>query len=136
MGRIRELHGRELHVLYLGDHDPSGIDMTRDVQERLELFSRGEVHVSRLALTIDQVEEYEPPPNPAKLTDSRCSGYISEYGPDCWELDALDPDVLVSLVDVAVEELIDWEQAGEKIRKQAAWREKLLEVARQSMSWE
>ena len=53
-----------------------------------------------------QVEEYEPPPNPAKQTDSRYTGYADEYGDESWELDALDPTVLSGLVRDAIENII------------------------------
>jgi hypothetical protein len=82
-------------VLHLGDHDPSGIDMTRDNTDRLDLFARSGVEVRRLALNWDQVQQYRPPPNPAKETDSRCAGYVAEYGHESWELDALDPKVKI-----------------------------------------
>ena len=89
-------------VLHLGDHDPSGIDMSRDIQDRLYLFmSHHDVDApefKRLALNMDQVREYSPPPNPAKLTDSRCTKYIEEYGDESWELDALEPTMLAALI--------------------------------------
>ena len=85
---------RAVTVLHLGDHDPSGIDMTRDNDDRLSMFAEGGVYLRRIALNMDQVEEYNPPPNPAKTTDTRYESYINEYGEESWELDALDPDVL------------------------------------------
>ncbi len=91
-------------VLHLGDHDPSGIDMTRDIIDRLEMFSGG-VEVKRLALNMDQVEQYGPPPNPAKMTDSRYIGYIGLYGEESWELDALEPQMMSDLIENAVEAL-------------------------------
>lgn len=66
-------------IIHLGDHDPSGIDMTRDIQERLWLFG-ADVEVKRVALTMNQIDTYNPPPNPAKLSDSRCGKYIEQYG--------------------------------------------------------
>lgn len=98
---------KHCHVIYLGDHDPSGIDMTRDVEERLCLFSECVVNVHRIALNMDQVDEYNPPENPAKLTDSRANDYISKFGDSSWELDALEPRVLVELVEDKIRELID-----------------------------
>jgi hypothetical protein len=77
-------------VIHLGDHDPSGIDMTRDIDDRQNIFDGGAV-MNRIALNFDQVEKYNPPPNPAKLSDSRASGYIAKYGAYSWELDALEP---------------------------------------------
>lgn len=84
-------------IIHLGDHDPSGIDMTRDIQERLEMFG-ADVMVKRVALTMEQIDFYTPPPNPAKLTDSRCWGYIQRFGNESWELDALEPKVITDLI--------------------------------------
>jgi len=88
---------RHCVILHLGDHDPSGLDMTRDIQERLTLFG-ADVHVNRIALNIDQVKQYKLPPNPAKITDSRAGKYIAAHGNSSWELDALEPSVLAELI--------------------------------------
>lgn len=101
--------GQHPVILYLGDHDPSGIDMTRDVAARLSLFVGDEVEVRRLALNWDQVEEYNPPPNPAKLTDSRATGYIERFGDESWELDALPPQTINSLIEDELNDLIDFD---------------------------
>ncbi len=85
-------------ILHLGDHDPSGIDMTRDITERLALFVGEDVQINRLALNWDQVRLYNPPPNPAKLTDSRIGPYIARFGDQSWELDALEPAAIVDLI--------------------------------------
>ena len=91
--------GQDVLVLHLGDHDPSGMDMTRDNQTRLDLFTwHAGVDVKRIALNMSQVEEYSPPPNPAKMTDSRAGEYCSVYGYDSWELDALEPKVIKELI--------------------------------------
>lgn len=84
-------------IIHLGDHDPSGIDMTRDIQERLDMFG-ADVYVKRVALTMEQIDFYSPPPNPAKITDSRCDKYIAQYGHESWELDALEPKVITDLI--------------------------------------
>lgn len=92
--------GQTTIILHLGDHDPSGIDMTRDNEDRLQMFARDSdaVRVRRLALTMDQIEELKPPPNPAKTRDSRYQGYRDLYGDNSWELDALEPDYMVELI--------------------------------------
>lgn len=113
---------QEVVVLHFGDHDPSGIDMTRDIRERLELFGTN-LDVRRLALNMPQVEQYDPPPNPAKETDSRFAGYIKSYGDESWELDALEPDVLASLVRREVESLREvkpWKAATKQENEQKA----------------
>lgn len=94
--------GRQPVIIHLGDHDPSGVDMTRDIFERLELFVGYHIgnltEVKRVALNMDQIEMYNPPPNFAKVTDSRATGYIKKYGRVSWELDALPPDVLDAVI--------------------------------------
>lgn len=103
-------------IFHLGDHDPSGKDMTRDITDRLELFMGG-LEVDRLALNWEQIELYEPPPNPAKLTDSRAEGYIQEYGDESWELDALAPTVIDALIQDAIDNVRDedaWEYDSEQ----------------------
>lgn len=90
--------GQEPLILHLGDHDPSGIDMTRDIRERLSLFAGEEVEVRRLALNMDQINELNPPPNPAKVTDSRFATYQRTYGQKSWELDAVSPERLVEII--------------------------------------
>lgn len=105
--------GQKTIILHFGDHDPSGIDMSRDITERLELFTNGGFEVHRLALNMNQIDEYSPPPNPAKTTDSRCEGYIRNYGYQSWELDALEPRVISNLIRDAVFEYRDidlWER--------------------------
>lgn len=99
--------GKDTVVIHLGDHDPSGIDMTRDNEERLRMFSGGYVEVRRIALNIDQVRQYNPPPNPAKLTDSRAGDYIAKHGRSSWELDALEPRVLQKLVQDTIDDYKD-----------------------------
>lgn len=109
----------EVHVLYCGDHDPSGIDMTRDVEERFMKYmnngsgiDRDEVPltVHRLALNWNQVQEWNPPPNPAKETDSRYAKYRNEFGDESWELDAVEPNTLRTLVEDEILNLIDTDQ--------------------------
>ena len=100
--------GKNPILLHLGDHDPSGIDMTRDNDDRLWMFSGfDQVEVRRLALNFDQVEEYDPPPNPAKITDSRAYDYISRFGRSSWELDALEPSIIEQLIEDELESLIN-----------------------------
>ena len=84
-------------AIHLSDHDPSGVDMTRDLREKFELFGL-RFPIERVALTMDQIRRYEPPPNYAKASDSRSEGYVKQYGTECWELDALDPSVIQSVL--------------------------------------
>lgn len=93
-------------ILYFGDHDPSGMDMIRDVKERLAEFGI-DVNVRPIALTMEQIKKFNPPPNPAKISDPRAKWYIEKYGEVSWELDALPPRELIRLAENAVEDVID-----------------------------
>jgi hypothetical protein len=118
--------GYETIVVHLGDHDPSGIDMTRDNEERLCMFSGGFVEVKRIALNYDQVLQYNPPPNPAKMSDSRAADYVAQHGYSSWELDALEPRVLQRLIQDIIDDHKD----------QDAWeeREELLAIHRKQLN--
>lgn len=121
-----EADGKEIHILYFGDHDPSGMDMDRDIEERLMTLSwHTPFTFQRLALTWEQIEEYNPPPNPAKLTDSRSDGYIDQYGWESWELDALEPQVLAGLVRDAVLELRDEDQYDSVLEVEELMKERI-----------
>jgi len=94
-------------VIHLGDHDPSGLDMTRDNQDRINLFGWDETEVRRIALNRDQIDDFNPPPNPVKMTDSKAPAYIAEHGYSSWELDALEPRVMRDLLQEVIDEYKD-----------------------------
>jgi hypothetical protein len=147
---------KRVHVIYLGDHDPSGIDMSRDILTRLNLFAdvldedamkRAEerdedidavleadfedaIKVHRIALNMDQIRQFRPPENPAKITDSRAGGYIAKFGRSSWELDAIEPRRLARLVRTAVTELRDEEIAEKAEARQQKMRDELGKLAK------
>jgi hypothetical protein len=159
--------GKKVHIIHLGDHDPSGVDMSRDVRERISNFMMHHVltdwckanprkqsadplkceseaeyiqrirlgvpeevmELHRIALTMDQIREYNPPPNPAKLTDSRSTSYVNEYGDESWELDALEPRVLTELIQDTVATLRDDELWAEAMEAEETAREQLTKCA-------
>ncbi len=149
---------KKCHVIYLGDHDPSGIDMTRDIVDRLNMFAgvisdedatriknRGEdlntllesgdyngVMVHRVALNMDQIKTLRPPKNPAKMSDSRADDYVRKFGTSSWELDAIEPRQLAKLVRDEVYSLRDadlWEAA---VERETAMRNELIALAKKS----
>ena len=136
-------------ILHLGDHDPEGIDMSRDIEARFRTFLDGDGYqqgwsdmtagefnadsnqpdmlafeIRRIALNMDQVRQYNPPPNPAKETSSRYTGYVDQFGTTTsWELDALDPPTIDALIRAEVESERDadlWEAAehNERVGKE------------------
>ncbi len=116
-------YGGKTIIIHLGDHDPSGVDMSRDIQDRLSLFMGEDgmvAEVKRIALNLNQVRKYKPPPNPAKMEDSRANAYIDEFGKSAWELDALDPKVIAKLIQKEIDKYKDkdlWDEAVEREEK-------------------
>lgn len=103
--------GKDVVILHFADHDSSGIDMTRDLQERFNKYAPGiNIEVKRIALTIDQVREFKLAPNPTKMADPRSAGYVKMFGNKCWELDAIKPDVLQDIVENSINEYVDVEK--------------------------
>lgn len=126
----RAAEGKEVHILHLGDHDPSGIHMTVDNSERLTMFSGSSVKLHRLALNMDQVKKFKPPPNPAKETDSRFNGYAKKFGKKCWELDALEPKVIREITEKSIKKLIDHDVWKETDEREEAEKEEMYAIAR------
>jgi hypothetical protein len=114
-------YSQKILLIHLGDHDPSGIDMTRDIKDRLKMFGADydRVKVQRIALNMNQIEELNPPENPAKDTDCRFANYAAQYGESSWELDALPPDYIAGIIEDAilgVREEDKWAEAMEEER--------------------
>lgn len=154
--RMKEQYdnNKKLVILYLGDHDPSGLDMIRDIKERITEFiwynekldyedsfvgydivykqreEEGIFQVIPVALTTEQVEEYNPPPNPAKITDPRARNYIEANGESSWELDALKPEILIKLTENAISDFIDIDKYKAVIRQEEKDKKNLLAFAK------
>jgi hypothetical protein len=111
--------GQRPVVIYMGDHDPSGLDMVEDHRRRLAMFAGVPVHVHHLALTMEQIHRHSPPPNYAKKADARYEKYRAQWGEHSWELDALPPDVLQRLVRETVQ----------RYRDEALWSAMTAELA-------
>ncbi|KKN88659.1 hypothetical protein LCGC14_0245500 [marine sediment metagenome] len=162
--------GIPVRIIYMGDHDPSGIDMIRDIEDRLltmmsgarvmrdfervlnkyitteeyeedmellledkrflirigrnqgnydatKAYMRRYLTVESIALTLGQIEQYDLPPDPAKIKDPRAKGYMNKYGGVSWELDALPPDILTAILDEAITDVVDLDLI-EEIKKQ------------------
>ncbi len=153
--------GKPIRILYFGDHDPSGLDMIRDIKERLIfMFANGErlthwkffntaaqwfidthskytnangdsldieeakegwkvevlteyleykklFEVIPVGLTMKQIQLYNPPHNPAKITDPRAKEYIKKFGDISWEVDSLEPKTMIDIVQNAILEHLD-----------------------------
>ncbi|MEM0506720.1 MAG: hypothetical protein QXW58_05645 [Thermosphaera sp.] len=102
---------KPLIILMLTDYDPSGEDMVRDVSDRVKYYARfSEIYledeklpvIKKIALTKEQVEKYNLLPNPLKVTDPRARKFRRERGEAAYELDALDPPELLSIIEKSI----------------------------------
>ena len=141
-------------LLYLGDHDPSGLDMVRDVRERImeflmawrygidnddpdyprwrtEEWLEDNFFVEHIALTKEQIAKYNPPPNPAKIKDPRAKDYIAEHGKISWELDSLEPEVLMELTENAILEWLDVDKYNAWIKQEKEESKALVEFGKE-----
>jgi len=142
--------GKKCIVLYFGDFDASGLDMIRDIRERItEFLLKGEkqdgeiligeedyadesnideyFQVKPLALNMAQIKKYNPPPNPAKITDPRAKWFIKEYGNKSWELDALKPEVLIDLAEQGISDYLHYEKYENWVKLEKEQKQKLKE---------
>ncbi len=108
--------GRDVTVLYFGDFDPSGEDMVRSLRERLAFFGCYP-QIVKCALTADDVQRYNLPPNPTKRTDTRHKAFVERFGDLSVELDALPVEVLQERIRQEVEKRLDLD-ALEAVRAQ------------------
>jgi hypothetical protein len=106
--------GRDLIVLYVGDWDPSGLCMSEaDLPERFRRYDGGHVKLKRIALTQDRLTDLPSFPASDKRKDPRHGWFVRTYGQECWELDALDPNILRDIVTEKIKEQIEpeaWER--------------------------
>jgi hypothetical protein len=128
----KQLGGKMTTILYFGDFDPSGIDIERDLSERLDKYGATQFQVKRIALTTEQIREYKLPPIPVKRSDARSEGFLEEYGDRAVELDALDPNRFQKIVEESIVDQIDiklWNERVKKIEEMRKWiREKLSDI--------
>lgn len=125
--------GQTPYIIHFGDHDPSGIDMSRDITYRLGTTFLSEIEFERVALNMSQIEEFELPPNPAKQTDSRFKEYEQNYGDESWELDALEPDTFRSIIESHVKKIQEPKQWKADLAEKQKVKATLTDIAQ---DWE
>ncbi len=116
-------------VLYFGDFDPSGEDMVRSLRDRLsELRSYPEI--VKVALTLEDIERYDLPPNFTKITDTRRAAFVEKNGDLSVELDALPADILQTRLTDEVERRMDMDALTAVREQEDKERAQLVEVLR------
>jgi hypothetical protein len=171
--------GKKVKILYFGDHDPSGLDMIRDINDRIlmmcsqglrksdleeliqewveenrdeaesvchsngyflsqdgeeyyfmdKAFFHSHFEIIPVGLTMEQIKMYNPPPNPAKITDPRAKEYIKKFGNVSWEVDALTPEMMREIVTTGIEANIDKNLFNIMINKEKADKIQLAKLA-------
>ena len=179
------LNDQSVVLLYLGDFDPSGLDMIRDIKERMlefmlacndcrdffkgqldhleelndnymqkmyeyievngedgaeitsdhqafdimyMLWISDQIETKPIALTLDQIDQYNPPPNPAKITDPRAKDYIKKYGKTSFEVDALKPEVLHDLLEKTIRIHLDLDLYQSRLKYEEEEKQKLINL--------
>ena len=115
--------GKKVRILYLGDHDPSGLHIQEKLTSRLEDYSHAkgkdlDIEVQRIALTFEQAQQLHLPPSKMKKLGQKSRAYRKLYGEEVWELDALEPAHLLELVEKAISGMMDkgkWEANRERL---------------------
>ena len=122
-------------IIYLGDFDPSGEDMVRDIGDRMQVFGCGaEFEIIKIALTLKQVKFYKPPPNPTKHKDPRSKEFIAKYGASSWEVDAINPKELSKIITREIEHYIDKDAMQIIVEKENDDKIKLTEAVEEIMN--
>jgi hypothetical protein len=102
--------GKEkLILLMLSDHDPDGLEIAASFARSMrDDFGITAIVPIRVALTADQIEEFQLPPKmTAKTTSSNYDKFSEKHGDAVYELDALDVADLHRLLRDAIEGVID-----------------------------
>lgn len=97
---------KPVHCYYLGDHDPSGYDIERDLQKKLREISGRSIEWTRLAINADDFDRHDLVRLKPKKKDRRYKRFVEEHGPDCAEVDALHPHELRRRIRQSIEQWI------------------------------
>lgn len=125
--RLEGYSDKKRIILHLIDHDPSGLDMTRDLEDRLSSYGGDSIQIKKIGLTYEQIEKFGLRPNPVKKSDTKAENYISQFGSDCWELDAMPPLELQNLVVESIKEYIDFDAWNDKFGEEKEGKNWLVE---------
>ncbi|MBU1024246.1 hypothetical protein KKB99_08200, partial [bacterium] len=127
--------GYKFKLIHLGDHDPSGLNMSVDTKDRIREFlkinniAEDNFEFERAALNYDQVQKYKLFPNYAKKTDTRAKEYLSKFGSKCWELDALHTEVINGIIQESVLRIRDNDKWNEAKNLENEYRDELRKIA-------
>jgi hypothetical protein len=119
--------GKPAHLYYFGDYDPSGVDITRAVEQGIREFApNAEIYFERVAVTPEQIRQWGLPTRPTKKTDTRSKSFSGESV----EVDAIPASTLRALVDGCISQHVDEHLLDKCIEIEMQEREMLEQVAR------
>ena len=107
--------GTEL-ILYVGDFDPSGVDIQKAAQN--EMNHQSGIRFVRLALTLDQARRYKVPPRRVNKMDPRAADFIQKYGDRCFEFEGLAPPRAKKLIEAGFRKYLPKEFLEEAKKKE------------------
>lgn len=107
-----------IHIKYAGDWDPSGEGMVYYIKKRLRQLGIEGVDVERIAVTPEQIDEYNLPlmsldPEPGKKPDPNLHEFIRRYGDKATHLNAFfTKDHIKDFAEILVESVDDhWDES-------------------------
>lgn len=109
--RYRKSGKEKLVLLIVSDFDPDGEEIAHSFARSMrDDFEIADIHPIKVALTAEQVDEYElPEVMQAKSTSSNHAKFVSRHGDGVWELEALPPETLQEILDGAIRSVLDVE---------------------------
>ena len=118
---------RPCFIYQFGDHDPSGVDAARAIEQSLrKMAPRAEIHFERRAVTPAQIDAWRLPSRPTKTSDPRSKNWT---GGASVELDAIDPETLRGLVRDCIERHVDRRKLETLLLAEESEREQLAMFA-------
>lgn len=115
--RLKEHSHKNIRVLYFGDFDPTGLDIPHNIRKTLSDYGI-EFSFYRVAITEEQIAQYNIPPIPTKKSDPRSKQFVDRFGDNAVELDALNPKVLNKIVEESITYFLDKEKYSQIVEKE------------------
>ena len=124
-GRFEAGGKDRLVLLIVSDFDPEGEDIASSFARSMRDDFGIDPHAVKVALTAEQARRFDLPGDAtAKLSSGKAKKFTAAHGPHVWELEALPPETLQSLLRDAIDAVIDVDAFNEELeaeKQDAAW---------------
>ncbi|HEY4707048.1 MAG TPA: hypothetical protein VII64_06265 [Thermodesulfobacteriota bacterium] len=117
IARLFDSKKKPIRIFYIGDHDPSGLDIERDLLDKISKYQRTDNYatIERLGILREDIALFNLPPLQIKDSDSRAPKFRLQHGAEVVEADALPPVELRARIREKVEALIDFTSWNHKL---------------------